>query len=251
MSAATNISAGDTAWILTSTALVFIMIPGLGFFYAGMARSHSALSLIFLSMLALAIVSLEWFLWGYSLALSNSSSPFIGNLYNVAFLGLDSMTARNVNAPTIPAVVYAVYQSMFAAITPAIAFGAVENRTRILPCIVFLFIWSTVVYNPVAYWTWAPNGWAHALGVLDYAGGTPVHIVSGMAALAYSLRLGHRPEFKSRELIKPHNYFYILLGTALLWFGWFGFNAGSEVAVNARAGNALVYPYHILLFMLV
>ena len=236
-----SVSPGDTAWMLMSTALVFLMIPGLGFFYAGMARSHSALSLIFLSMLALAIVSLEWFLWGYSLSFApDSTNPFIGNLRHISFFNLHSIDAIHPNAPNVPALVYAIYQSMFAAITPAIAFGAVENRTRVLPCIVFIFLWTSIVYNPVAYWNWAPHGWAKHLGALDFAGGTPVHVVSGMAALAYTLRVGHRSEFNTRQRTDPHNYFYILLGTALLWFGWFGFNGGSAGAANLRACNAIV-----------
>ena len=240
-SIATNaFSAGDTAWILTSAAMVFIMIPGLGFFYAGMARSQAALSMLFLCMLSVAIVSIEWFLWGYSLALTPSSNPFIGNFNHAVFTGLVSPDARNPNAPTVHALVYAIYQSMFAAITPALAFGVVENRARILPAMVFLFVWSTLVYNFVTYWNWAPRGWAHTLGVLDFAGGVPVHTVAGMAALAYAIKLGPRPEFKSGAHVKPHNYVYILLGTAMLWFGWFGDNAGSEGAANARTANAFV-----------
>ncbi|RKP08174.1 ammonium transporter AmtB-like domain-containing protein [Thamnocephalis sphaerospora] len=228
---------GDQAWVLASTALVFIMVPGVGYFYSGMARSKNALSLIFLSMLSLAVVGVEWFIWGYSLSLSENGSVFIGNL-NHAFL-MDVGDKPHPNGPTISGTVYCTYQSMFASITPALAFGAAAERSRILPALVFLFAWSTLVYNPVAYWTWAPNGWLRTLGSLDYAGGTPVHMNSGFAALAYALVVGRRQGF-GKEQFKPHNYANIMLGTALLWFGWLGFNPGSAVAANGRAGIAAI-----------
>ncbi|KAI9599583.1 ammonium transporter 1 [Syncephalis fuscata] len=235
--AAMPLNNGDQAWVLTSTALVFIMIPGVGYFYSGMARSKNALSLIFLSMLSLAVVGLEWFIWGYSLTLAKDGSVFIGNLKQAFLMNVGD--TPHPNAPTVSGTVYCTYQSMFAALTPALAFGAAAERSRILPAIVFLFIWSTVVYNPIAYWTWAPNGWLRTLGSLDYAGGTPVHMSSGFAALAYALVVGRRHGF-GKEDFKPHNYANVMLGTALLWFGWLGFNPGSAVAANGRAGMAAI-----------
>jgi Amt family ammonium transporter len=232
-----DLSPGDAAWILASSALVFIMIPGVGYFYSGMARSKNALSLLFLSLLSVAVVGVEWFVWGYSLALSETGGVFIGDLSH-AFLNAVNGVAHP-NAPTIPGAVYCIYQCMFAAITPALAFGAAAERARLIPALVFLFVWSTVVYNPIAYWTWAPEGWLFKLGALDFAGGGPVHMNSGFAALAYALVVGRRQGFGSEDF-KPHNYFSVMLGTALLWFGWFGFNAGSAVSAGSRAGVAAI-----------
>ncbi|KAJ1677301.1 hypothetical protein EV182_006454, partial [Spiromyces aspiralis] len=238
---AQTIDTGDTAWILASTALVFIMIPGLGYFYSGMARSKNAVSLVFLCMVALAVVSFQWWLWGYSLALSETATnPFIGNLHHVALH--DVGAEPHPNAPTIPQDVYALFQAMFAGITPGLAVGAAAERLRLMPSILYFFFWSTLVYCPIAYWTWAPNGWLYKLGSLDFAGGTPVHICSGFAALAYSLVLGKRHGY-GEEQFAPHNFLNILLGAALLWFGWFGFNAGSAVAANGRAGSAAIVTH--------
>ncbi|KAI9227340.1 MAG: ammonium transporter AmtB-like domain-containing protein [Piptocephalis tieghemiana] len=233
-----TVTNADTAWILSSTTLVFLMVPGVGYFYSGMARSKNALSLIFLSMITLAVVSVQWFIWGYSLSYSETGGVFIGDLRHAFFMNV-GMEPHPV-APAIPATVFAAYQCMFAAITGALAFGAAAERARLLPCLVFLFIWITMVYNPVAYWTWGPQGWLKTLGSLDFAGGTPVHICSGMAALAYALVVGRRKGYGAEDF-KPHNCSHIMLGTALLWFGWFGFNAGSTFAANARSGmTALV-----------
>ncbi|CAG8557502.1 3585_t:CDS:2 [Scutellospora calospora] len=179
---------GDIAWVLASSALVFIMVPGVGYFYSGMARSKNALSLIMLSVLSVAVVSV---------------------------------------------------QCMFAAITPALAIGSAAERGRIIPTIIFIFLWTTLVYDVIACWTWNPNGWASKLGVLDYAGGTPVHISSGSAALAYALILGKRNGHGTDEF-KPHNVANVVLGTSLLWFGWFGFNGGSALAANGRAAMACI-----------
>jgi Amt family ammonium transporter len=232
-----TVSAADTAWVLVSTALVFLMIPGLGYFYSGMSRGKNALSLIFLSLLAIAVSSLEWFLWGFSLSLSPTGGPFIGDLSFAGFTGMAD--AVHPAAPTVPIAVYAIYQCMFAAITPSLIIGSSAERSRIVPTLAFLFLWSTVVYAPIAYWTWAPNGWLHTLGALDYAGGLPVHMASGFAALAKSLVIGKRVGYGVEEF-KPHSYTNIMLGTSLLWFGWFGFNAGSATAANARTGMAMV-----------
>jgi len=205
--------AGDTAWVLASTALVWIMIPGVGYFYSGMARSKNALSLIMLSVLSVAVVSFQWWLWGYSLTFSSTGSAFIGDLQNAFFMNVDG--APSPVAPKVPAIVYAIFQGMFAAITPALAIGSAAERGRILPAILFIFIWSTVVYDPIACWNWNPNGWGFKLGGLDFAGGTPVHISSGAAALAYAIILGKRHGHGTDEF-KPHNIANIVLGTALL-----------------------------------
>lgn len=231
-----KINTGDTAWMMMSTALVFLMIPGVGYFYSGMARSKNSLSLIFLSLITLAVVGIEWFMVGYSLAISDHGSLIYGGFADSFFIGLESEV--HPNAPTVPAITYAMYQGMFAAITPALAFGAAAERSRLLPAIVFLIIWSLIVYNPIAYWTWAPSGWGKELGVYDYAGGSPVHITSGMAGLAYAIRLGKRRVFNNEEF-KPHSYFNIMLGTAFLWFGWFGFNGGSAGGANPIAAIAI------------
>lgn len=228
---------GDIAWILTSTALVWLMIPGVGFFYSGMARRKSALALIWLSCASVAIVSLQWFIWGYSLAFSHTAGKFIGNLDN-AFLR-NVQFEPSVGGPKIPDIVYMVYQLMFAAITPALAIGATAERGRMLPACVFMFVWATLVYDPIACWTWNPNGWVYLLGGLDFAGGTPVHISSGAAALAYSVILGKRRGYGTAELnYRPQNTSYMILGTVFLWFGWFGFNGGSALAANVRAAMA-------------
>ncbi|KAJ2474822.1 hypothetical protein IWW47_006625, partial [Coemansia sp. RSA 2052] len=239
--ASSLVNSGDTAWILVSSALVFIMAPGVGYFYSGMARSKNAVSLVFLCMIAMAVVSIQWMIWGYSLALSDTSTnAFIGDLSYGLLLNVGDKP--HVNAPTIPGDVYAIFQCMFAALTPALALGGAAERIRILPAVLFCFVWTTIVYDPIAYWSWAPKGWMNVMGSLDYAGGTPVHIASGFGALAFSLVLGKRQGFGS-EKFAPHNYLNIILGTSLLWFGWFGFNGGSAVASNGRAGLAVTVTH--------
>jgi Amt family ammonium transporter len=229
------LNAGDAAWILTSTALVMIMVPGVGYFYSGLARSKNALSLIMLSMLSLAVVSFQWWLWGYSLAFNTDGGPFIGTLENAFMMNVRNDTSTT--ATGLTSILFAIFQGMFAAITPALAIGSAAERGRILPAILFIFIWSTVVYDPIACWTWNPNGWAFKLGVYDFAGGTPVHISSGAAALAYCLMVGKRHGHGTDEF-KPHNVANVVLGTVFLWFGWFGFNGGSAGNATARAAMA-------------
>ncbi|KAK5632869.1 hypothetical protein RRF57_008585 [Xylaria bambusicola] len=234
---------GDFAWLLASSALVLLMIPGVGFFYSGLARRKSALSLIMLSMLSVAVVSFQWFFWGYSLAFSHTGSMFLGNLSN---FGLKEVLAQpSVGSTKLPDLMFCLFQGMFAAITPALAIGAAVDRARILPCIVFIFVWSTIVYDPIASWTWNPNGWSYKLGGLDFAGGTPVHISSGAAALAFSIMLGKRTGYaKSAGLpYRPHNVTHIVLGTVFLWVGWFGFNGGSALASNLRAIMACIVTH--------
>lgn len=230
---------GDTAWVLASTALVWIMIPGVGFFYSGLLRRKNALSMIWTSMVSVAVVSFQWFFWGYSLAFSDGANKFIGDLKYFGLKGV--LEAPSVGSTRIPAIVFCIYQLMFAAITPAIAIGAIAERGKLGPLLVFIFIWSTLVYDPIACWTWNPKGWSFVMGGLDFAGGTPVHISSGTAALAISIYLGKRKGYGTESLAyKPQNSTYVVLGTVLLWFGWFGFNGGSALSANLRAAQACI-----------
>jgi len=232
-------NAGDIAWMITATALVLLMIPGVGFFYSGLARRKSALSLIWLSVMATAVVSFQWFFWGYSLAFSHSAGKFLGDLENFGFRNV--LAQPSVGSARIPDLLFAIYQGMFAAITVALAVGAVAERGRMLPCVVFMFVWSTLIYDPIACWTWNTSGWVSRMGGLDFAGGTPVHISSGCAALAYSIMLGKRRGHGTQELnYRPHNVTHIVIGTVFLWVGWFGFNAGSALSANMRAVMAAV-----------
>ncbi|CAC36934.1 plasma membrane ammonium transmembrane transporter Amt1 [Schizosaccharomyces pombe] len=231
---------GDVAWILTSTALVFIMIPGVGFFYSGLARRRSAISMLFLSMMSVAIVAFQWFFWGYSLTFSHEGGPYIGSLAN---FGLRQTLGRpSSGASSVPDILFCVFQGMFAAITPALAIGAAADRGRMFPCMVFMFLWTSIVYDPIAFWTWNPNGWLNKLGSYDFAGGSPVHISSGMAALAYSIVIGKRCDHGTTKY-RPHNVPHVVLGTVFLWFGWFGFNGGSSAAANMRGVMAVVVTH--------
>ncbi|KAE8394248.1 ammonium transporter AmtB-like domain-containing protein [Aspergillus alliaceus] len=232
-------SSGDIAWVIVSTALVLLMIPGVGFFYSGLARRKSALSLLWLSLMSVGIVSFQWFFWGYSLAFSHTAGKYIGNLDNFGFKGV--LAAPSVGSDKVPDLLFAVFQGMFACITVALAVGAVAERGRMLPCMVFSFVWTTIIYDPIACWTWNSSGWVANLGGLDYAGGTPVHIASGCTALAYSLMLGKRRGHGTHELnYRPHNVTHVVIGTVFLWVGWFGFNAGSALSANLRAVMAAV-----------
>ncbi|KAI0470765.1 ammonium transporter [Xylariaceae sp. FL0804] len=235
---------GNFAWILTSSALVLLMIPGVGFFYSGLARRKSALSLILLSMLSVAVVEFQWFFWGYSLAFSHTgSSSFIGDLGNFGLM--KTLAQPSVGSTAVPDLLFCLYQGMFAAITPALAIGAAVDRARVLPCVVFIFVWSTVVYDPIAYWTWNAGGWSFKMGGLDFAGGTPVHISSGAAALAFTIMLGRRTGYARAAGLpyRPHNVVNVVLGTVFLWVGWFGFNGGSALAANLRAVMACVVTH--------
>jgi Amt family ammonium transporter len=197
------------------------------------------LSLIWLSVAATGLISFQWFFWGYTLAFSHTAGKFIGDMENFGFRNV--LGAPSVGSTKIPDLLFAVYQGMFAAITVALAIGAAAERGRMLPAMVFSFVWSTVVYDPIACWTWNSHGWSFIMGGLDFAGGTPVHISSGAAALAYSLMLGKRRGHGTHELnYRPHNVTHIVIGTVFLWVGWFGFNAGSALAANLRAVMAAV-----------
>jgi len=227
---------GDQAYILVSSALVMLMIPGIAFLYSGLARRKSALSMLWVTMMSFSVIVFQWYFWGYSLAFSGSSSnAFIGDLHH---FGLRKVWgAPSPGSVLIPALLYSFYQMMFCAVTAALTIGAVAERGRVVPGMVFVFCWATIVYCPLAYWVWNANGWCFTNGVLDYAGGVPVEIGSGMSALAYSWVLGRRNE-KMMMNFRPHNISLITLGTIFLWFGWLGFNGGSAFGANLRAAMA-------------
>lgn len=230
------IDTGDTAWMLVSTAFVMLMTPGLALFYAGMVRKKNVLGTFMQSFIALGVITLLWVLYGYSLAFGPSSGGFIGSF---AWVGLRNvgLEPNPAYAPSIPHQLFMLFQMMFAVITPALITGAVAERMKFSAYLVFLVLWSTCVYVPLAHWVWGTGGWIHELGALDFAGGLVVHISSGVAALAAALVLGMRKGYP-RELTPPHNMTMTVLGAALLWFGWFGFNAGSAVASGALAVSA-------------
>jgi Amt family ammonium transporter len=228
------LDSGDTAWILVSTAMVMLMIPGVGLFYGGLVRKKDVVSMIGLSFLALALVSVQWVLVGYSLSFGTDVAGFVGGL---DFLGLRGV-GMDVGDGTIPGLLFMAFQLVFAGITLAIITSAVAERVRIGSFIVFGLLWTTLVYDPLAHWAWG-GGWAGQLGALDFAGGTVVHISSGFGALALALVIGKRIGFGDHDM-EPHNIPMTMLGAALLWFGWFGFNAGSALAADGLAANAFV-----------
>ena len=225
---------GTTAWLLVATALVILMTPGVGLFYGGMVRKKNFISMFALSFVALAFVSLQWVVVGYSLAFGTDIGGVIGDLSHVglAGVGLDS------GEGTYPPILFTAYQLAFAAVTLAVITSAVAERVRLTAFIVVALLWTTLVYDPIAHWVWG-GGWAQQLGVLDFAGGTVVEICSGFSALALALVIGKRVGFGEYSM-EPHNIPMALLGGALLWFGWFGFNAGSALAANGIAANAFM-----------
>nr|KMM65525.1 ammonium transporter MeaA [Coccidioides posadasii RMSCC 3488] len=224
---------GDQAYIIIASAMVMVMIPGLAFLYSGLARRKSALSLIWACMGSMSVVFFQWYFWGYSLAFSpTATNGFIGNLRNFGLM--KTLADPSPGSALIPGLLFAFYQMQFCAVTAAIIMGAVAERGRLLPAMVFVFFWATIVYCPVTCWVWNSNGWAAKYGVMDYAGGGPVEIVSGMSGLAYSMVLGRRHEHMMLNF-RPHNVSLIVLGTVLLWFGWLGFNGGSAFGANLRA----------------
>ncbi|WVR04746.1 hypothetical protein IAU60_001757 [Kwoniella sp. DSM 27419] len=230
---------GDMAWILASMALVWLMVPGVGLFYSGLLRRKNALSMIFLSVAGIAVGSFQWFFWGYSLAFSDTGSKFIGNLDYFCLKGV--LADPSVGSTRIPALLFCIYQCMFCLITGVLAIGGFAERSKIGPVLVFLFCWLTLVYCPIANWTWNANGWSFIMGGLDFAGGTPVHISSGTASLAIAFYLGKRRGYGTERLAyKPHNTAFVVLGTVFLWFGWFGFNGGSALSANLRAVQACI-----------
>jgi Amt family ammonium transporter len=230
---------GDTAWMLAATALVMIMQPGLALFYGGLVRRKNVLSTSMHSFFGLAIVSVVWVLIGFSLAFGPDVGGFglVGNLDYVGFMGV-GLTPSTVYAVTIPFVLFAAFQLMFAAITPALITGAFAERKRFASFVLFTVLWSIFVYSPIAHWVWATDGWLFKLGALDFAGGTVVHASSGVSALIVALLIGRR--VVNGDRMEPHDIPMTVLGAGLLWFGWFGFNAGSAVAANGLAASAFI-----------
>ncbi|ODN00895.1 Ammonium transporter 1 [Orchesella cincta] len=227
---------GDVAWTIACSALVWLMVPGIGYFYSGMAESQSALSLLLLCFWSIAVVSVQWFFIGYTLSFSESGSAFIGDFRHALLIDIEK--GSNPCNRNVPAIVFCLYQQMLAGITPALVIGATADRGRFLPTVVFMFLWTTFVYDFLACWTWADHGWMKKWGVLDFAGGTPIHIAAGAAAIAYAKILGYR---ETNRVTKPaFSMVQVCMGTALIWFGWFGFNGGSVHGANARSAMVIM-----------
>ena len=221
---------GSTAWIIVASAMVMLMTPGLAFFYGGLVRAKNVVSTIMYSFISVAVVSIVWVLWGYSLAFGDGNE-FIGDLSLVGLSGIDINDGE-----TIPDLLFVVFQMMFAVITPALITGAFVERFKFTTYLIFLVLWVTLVYAPICHWVWSGNGWLFDLGALDFAGGTVVHINAGIAAVAAAMLVGRR----RNPGLEPHNAPYVVLGAALLWFGWFGFNAGSGLGADGLAANAFL-----------
>lgn len=229
---------GDTSFVLVSTALVMFMVPGLALFYGGMVRSKNVLSTIMHSIFALGLVSVLWVVLGYTLAFGPDVGGLIGNLDFIGFKDVGQEPYEALSA-TIPHVSFATFQMMFAIITPALITGAFAERMKFAGYVMFIALWLLLVYSPLAHWVWAPGGWIRELGALDFAGGTVVHINAGIAALAAAIVVGKRKGFGQQAFI-PHNLTMTVLGTGILWFGWFGFNAGSALGANGLAASAFL-----------
>jgi Amt family ammonium transporter len=248
----------DVAWVLTSTALVMLMTPALAFFYGGLVRRKNLVSTLVQCIAIFAVVSLIWFFWGYSLVFGPSIGGFIGNL---SLAGLNGITINQVNttyASGIPEILFFAFQLKFAAITPALIIGACAERIRFRSLLIFVLLWSTLIYSPIAHWLWNVNGWLHVLGAWDFAGGIVVHVAAGLSALAAALIVGRRKgcvywkdQMKALDRkepaapalgteFKPTNIPYVILGAGLLWFGWFGFNGGSALAADSIAISAVI-----------
>ncbi len=233
------LNSGDIAWVAAAAALVMLMTPALGFFYAGLVRRKNLVSTLAQCLAIFAVVSLVWTLWGYTLAFGPSLKGIVGNLSAFALKTVGAAANENY-AATIPELLFFFFQLKFAAITPALIIGAFAERIRFRSLLIFIVLWATFVYSPIAHWVWNPGGWLRQLGALDFAGGTVVHIAAGLSAVAAALVVGRRADTENSTELKPNNVPFVILGTALLWFGWFGFNAGSALAANALAVSALV-----------
>ncbi|MBP7764421.1 MAG: ammonium transporter [Deltaproteobacteria bacterium] len=232
-------NSGDTAWVLIASALVLLMtIPGLAFFYGGLVRRKNVLSILMQCFIIVCVISLQWVLFGYSLAFGPDFHGIIGTLEWAGLAGVGAAPNSNY-AATIPHSVFMIFQAMFAIITPALIIGAYAERVKFPAFLLFTLLWATFVYDPLAHWVWGTGGWLKSLGGLDFAGGIVVHVSSGISALVLALLLGKRVGYNSKP-IRPHNLPFTVLGAALLWFGWFGFNAGSALAADGLAANAFV-----------
>jgi ammonium transporter, Amt family len=236
-----KVDTGDTAWMLTSAALVLLMTPGLALFYGGMVRAKNVLGTIMHSFIIIAVISVQWVLFGYSLAFGPDRGGIIGSLSWIGLNGVGLDPNPDYGA-TVPHQVFMIYQAMFAIITPALITGAIAERMKFKTFLVFTVLWATLVYDPLAHWVWGVGGWMRNLGALDFAGGTVVHISSGISALAAAILVGRRRGFR-REPMAPHNLPMTITGAAILWFGWFGFNAGSAIASGKLAASAFVVTH--------
>jgi len=239
MPSAHEINAGDTAWLLASAALVMLMTPALGFFYGGLVRRKNVLSTLMHSWFILALISVQWVLWGYSLTFSPDTG--LGIIGGLSWVGLNGVGQEpNADyAATVPHLAYMAFQMMFAVITPALITGAFAERKRFKAFVLFSLLWATFVYDPVAHWVWGTGGWLRVLGTLDFAGGTVVHITSGISALVAAVVLGKR-KGHGVQTFDPHDLTMVVLGAGMLWFGWFGFNAGSALTAGGLAASAFV-----------
>lgn len=240
-----HIDAGDTAWLLASAALVMLMTPAVGFFYGGLVRRKNVLSTLMHSFFILCLISVQWALWGYTLAFgpdANLFGHFHGLIGNLQWLGLTGVTAAPYKpyAEHVPHLAFMVFQMMFAVITPALISGGFAERKHFKAFVLFTLAWATLVYDPIAHWVWGQGGWLGKLGTLDFAGGTVVHISSGVSALVAAVILGRRLGVAPDKATEPHDMTMVVLGAALLWFGWFGFNAGSAIAASGLAASAFV-----------
>lgn len=238
------INSGDTAWLMISAALVMLMTPGLAFFYGGLVRRKNVLSVLMQCIFILCLVTIQWVLFGYSLSFGPDIKGIIGDLSWVGLTGV-GLTPHSIYGTTVPHQAFMIFQAMFAVITPALIIGAFAERIRFIPFCIFTLLWSTLVYDPVAHWVWADKGMLGTfggIGALDFAGGTVVHINAGMAALAGALFLGKRIGYPNK-MSPPHNLPFAVLGAGLLWFGWFGFNAGSSLCANGLAVSAFVVTH--------
>jgi len=238
IASADDLNTGDVSWIIAASALVMLMTPAVGFFYGGLVRRKNLVATLFQSIAIFAVTSIVWTLWGYSLVFGPSFKGIIGDL---SMFGLRDVGALSDNdyAPTIPAILFYFFQLKFAAITPALIIGAIAERIRFKALLIFIILWTTIIYAPIAHWVWNVNGWLKHLGAIDFAGGTVVHIAAGVSALAAALVIGKRKDAGKINYM-PNNIPLVVLGAALLWFGWFGFNGGSALASNALAVSALV-----------
>jgi Amt family ammonium transporter len=245
------ISAGNTAWMIMASALVMMMtIPGLALFYGGLVRSKNILNVLMQCFIILAVISLEWVAFGYSNAFGSSTgflAPFIGG-FHWAFLngiGINEVSPYYISQATerIPHLVFVLFQCMFAVITPALIIGAFAERIKFRGFLIFTILWAILVYNPVAHWVWSADGWLFKMGALDFAGGTVVHINAGIAALVMAVMLGKRKLPNGQHITPPHNVPFVVMGAALLWFGWFGFNAGSGLAADGLAASAFLVTH--------
>jgi Amt family ammonium transporter len=255
---APTVNAGDTAWMIVATAFVLLMtIPGLALFYGGLVRRKNVLNVFMQCFIITAAISIEWVVCGYSMSFGSSKgflAPYIGGLdwaflnnikitdLSPYFISHSQIGLDGVAVGTIPHVVFIMFQCMFAVITPALIIGAFAERISFKGFFVFTILWSIFVYNPVAHWVWSADGWLFKLGALDFAGGTVVHVNAGIAAIVTAIMLGKRRDYK-KHAIPPHNITYVVMGAGLLWVGWFGFNAGSGLAADGLAGNALMVTH--------